>query len=528
MATYVGLETSGHVLLETTGGLLLETSTHTVPTGHLSVAFDDDPMQPDPDWTRIDTLTGCRVRGYSIDRGRPTEFDKTDVGTAVVHLVDLEGLFDPTNPSSYDVAPGKQAAIALLNPVNDTWHTLFRGYVESWRYALDPTEQYMELELQLVDGFAILARTMLEVGVDGAHPPFDDLDEDGNPLFSADQKAALNELAAGNILYAETETGTGTGALSDRIYAILATSTDHEHWPVELSVPAVDIFSGNVRVGPKAYGPGTSALDALWDCVDAEFPGVANLWIGGAGDRDAAGHLIFHGRQARFRPDVAEYMIKRYTVGDPSATPVDDEDVIPVAELEWSHGQDNLFNAASATPQWIGTGAAIRQIDPGEPHNDDIAGQYVKDTASITAHGLRSITFDNLLTVEGIHTGNNSMVETKLFATYYGGPPGTGNYSEPKPRISRIVFKSRRPDDPKGPPLWQFLCNVEISDLLTLRTSHPGGGGFDDEWFVEGIHYTGRPGSPDIPAIVELTLDLSPRANWTTNPFEADPDPEPA
>jgi hypothetical protein len=69
------------------------------------------------------------------------------------------------------------------------------------------------------------------------------------------------------------------------------------------------------------------------------------------------------------------------------------------------------------------------------------------------------------------------------------------------------------------------MCNVEISDLLRLRTSHPGSGGFDHDLFVEGIHYTGRPGNPGIPQIVELTLDLSPRANWTSNSFDADEDP---
>ena len=60
--------------------------------------------------------------------------------------------------------PGKQAAIALQNPVSDEWFTMFRGFVESWYYRLDQTRQYMELELQLVDGFAILSRAELGSG----------------------------------------------------------------------------------------------------------------------------------------------------------------------------------------------------------------------------------------------------------------------------------------------------------------------------------------------------------------------------
>jgi len=450
----------------------------------VSIAFDADVLEPDPAWTRIDTLSGCRVRGWSIDRGRPSEFEKTGPGTAVVQIVDRAGLFDPTRDTGTyagKVLPGKQAAIALQNPAGaHAWHTLFRGFIESWAYRLDPTRQYMELELQLVDGFAILARAELRVGIDGALP-------------------LPAEIAQGNVGYGETE-----GTMSDRINAVLGDVS----WPVELR----DVFSGNVRVGPKAYGPGTSALDAVWDAVDAEFPGVANCWM------SKEGVFTFHGRQARFRPDVAEYGINRRTVGDPSATSLDD-DVVPVSELEWSNGQDNLYNAASATPQWVGTGETIRQLNPDPPSNDNVAGQYVKDDDSIALYGLRSITFDQLQTVEGLHTGNNSMVETRLFAEYY-----VSNYAAATPRISRMVFKSRRPEHPLGDALWGHMCKCEISDLLTLKTAHPGGGGFNQDFYVEGLHYTGSPGPPEHP-IVTLELDVSPRAAYTVNPFDEDPDP---
>lgn len=450
----------------------------------VSIAFDAPTLEPDPTWTRIDTLAGCNVRGWSIDRGRPTEFDKTGTGTATVQIADRAGLFDPTNPGSpylNKILPGKQAAISLQNPTGaHAWHTLFRGFVESWHYRLDPTEQYMELELQLVDGFAILARAELRVGIDGALP-------------------LPAEIAKGNVGYGETE-----GTMSDRINAVLG----HVSWSVDLR----DVFSGNVRVGPKAYGPGTSALDAIWDAVDAEFPGVGNCWM------SKEGVFTFHGRQARFRPEVAEYGIQRRTVGDFSATEPDPT-VVPVSELEWSNGQDNLYNAASATPQWVGSGETIRQLNPDAPDNDNVAGQYVKDDDSIAAYGLRSITFDQLQTVEGLHTHNNSMVETKLFAQYY-----VDNYKTPAPRISRMVFKSRRPDALNADRLWTHLCQCEISDLLTLKTAHPGGGGFAHEFYVEGLHYTGRPGGPGLP-IVTLELDLSPRAAYTVNPWDEDPGP---
>jgi hypothetical protein len=100
------------------------------PVG-VAIAFDAPWNTVTPTWTRIDTLAGCRVRDWSIDRGRPHEFEKTSTGTAVIHIVDRAGLFDPTNSSSpYDgkILPGKQAAIALkkggvgLYPASDFVH----------------------------------------------------------------------------------------------------------------------------------------------------------------------------------------------------------------------------------------------------------------------------------------------------------------------------------------------------------------------------------------------------------------------
>jgi len=456
----------------------------------VSVAFDDPPLTVNPVWTRIDTLAGCRVTDWTIDRGRPTEFDKTGTGTAVVNIIDRQGLFDPTNttsPYNGKIMPGKQAGVALVNPTGaHASFVLFRGFVESWQYKLAPTEKWFELQLQLVDGFAVLSRAELRLGIDGVVP--------------------VPTGAEGNIVYGET-----VGPVQDRINAVLG----DVGWPLGLT----DVFTGNVRVGPKAYSPGTSALDALWDAADAEFPGVANLWM----SKD--GKLTFRGRQARFRPDVAQYGIQRRTVADPPnlalevvvGTPA----WVPIAELEWVNGHDNLFNSASATPQGVGTGSSWRQWNPSPPDNDNAAGQLVKDDASILAYGLSSITFDQLQTIAGtVAPPSNSMVETKGFATYY-----VQNYATPAPRLSRLVFKSRHPNDTWADALWTHICRCEISDLLTVRTTHPGGGGFTGvDFYVEGLHYTGRPGRPEYP-IVELSLDVSPRAHYTINPFPGDPDP---
>jgi hypothetical protein len=63
------------------------------------------------------------------------------------------------------------------------------------------------------------------------------------------------------------------------------------------------------------------------------------------------------------------------------------------------------------------------------------------------------------------------------------------------------------------------MCGVDISDIIRLKTTHHNGvGGFDEDFFVEGLHYTASPLSDNY-VDVELTLDVSPRALYDANPF---------
>lgn len=438
----------------------------------VSVAFDDGPLVVDPTWTRIDTLAGCRVQEWTISRGRPNEFARTSTGTATVRIADQQGLFDPTNGfSSYfgKVKPDKQAALALYDPVGEQWHTVFRGHIEDVAVDVDISRRILFVELTLVDGFAYLTDHELQVG-DGNTPPPE---------------------SAGRVFYEDT-----ADSVKTRIDTILA----DVGWPSGLS----SIFSGNVKVTETVYEPGTAALAALFDAADAEFPAVANLYM----SKD--GILTFHGRQARFRPDVAEYGIQRRTVGDPSVT-AGDATIAPISELQFSLGKESLYNSVLVLPQDATVGVP--------PTEAEAAAQLVEYGASITTHGKKSLTFTDLLTVQGIATGNTALQETKAFATYYAD-----NYHDPLPRISRMVFKSRMPDHRLAAPLWTMMCRCEISDLLTVQTAHVGGGGFDDGYYVEGIRYTCRPANDQVHEVI-LEVDVSPQALFTTNPFDTDPDP---
>ena len=56
-------------------------------------------------------------------------------------------------------------------------------------------------------------------------------------------------------------------------------------------------------------------------------------------------------------------------------------------------------------------------------------------------------------------------------------------------------------------------------DQIDLTVSSPGGGGFVGEsYYVEGVHETVEPLNPTHD-LITLTLDLSPKAYFDTNPF---------
>jgi hypothetical protein len=62
------------------------------------------------------------------------------------------------------------------------------------------------------------------------------------------------------------------------------------------------------------------------------------------------------------------------------------------------------------------------------------------------------------------------------------------------------------------------LTQVDISDMFSVSTTHPGGGGFDEDYFVEGVTYDIEAMTGDYAHVV-LTCDVSPRSLYDTDPF---------
>jgi hypothetical protein len=419
------------------------------------------------------------TRIYQIDvrRGRQDEFERHDTGTATIYIHDTEGLYDPTNLSSpylgqLDSAP---VAIAIRNPVTDTWHPLFRGVVDEYGYNLPGSQVKEDVQINCVDALDHLAN----VEMAPADPPIF-----GHPWLYDDEQ--------GSIIYEETNPGFG-------VQQRIETALGDANWPSSL----MSIFTGNVTMQRSRYAPGESILTVCQDAADAEWPGIGQLFV------DRYGFVCFHGRFARFDPDTVSatathWDFHRWSAGDGLAIQADPTLAQIRPPFTFGRSRKMIRNAALCYPMDI--------------KQQDIAGQVSLDTASIAQHGLHSWSSTDLL-VETPYTSGNTTAneETRDYANYI-----TANYADPQTRLSQVTFKSLRPTDHRAAATWALICQIDISDVITITTTHPGGGGFDNTYYVEGLSYTLTPLEKNLdlgyPAVT-LTVDLSPATYWDANPF---------
>ncbi len=441
----------------------------------VSIAFDAAELGnlvSNPVWTQIDDPDETfHVASWSVRRGRSSEFDRMETGTATIKINDVDGAFDPTNTTGpfYGLLdPMKQAALALWNPVTEVTKTVFRGFVAEWLYDMDPSQRVTWTTLELSDAFDMFAATLLQPGDFGGTSPVG---------------------AVGDVYLDED---TATDAVQTRLNALLTSA--------EWSPGLREIFTGNVGILGTVAARNDSLLSCLLDAADADFPGVVSCLM------SKEGNFLFHGRYARFNPDDANYHIAHWKAGDGFAWQ-DDSTIAPISGLQFRRSKLDIINQVSAIPQGANDADAILNTN--------------QDLTSIGIYGVRGESYENLLTLNGDassppHTPvipTTALEETYKFAEYY-----VQNYASPRTRATSVTFRSHEITHPNAEALWALICGVEISDIVTLTTTHPGGGGFNEDFFVEGISYDVAPLRPDLHDVT-LTLDLSPTAYYTNDPF---------
>jgi hypothetical protein len=439
------------------------------------VAFNDSTLEPNPSWTRLDDPSGYNVvGGWTVDRGRSKEMDKNQTGTATIDIVDQGGILDPTNVSSPfvdNIDPMKQGAVALQNPVTNVWSTIYRGFSD-WTYEISSDTGYKVLKgsIEMDDAFDLMSALEMTPG-----------NRFGKKTTNPIGPTQLLRQFSGDIQYAEGQ----------QMYERINQALLNAGWPSSMK----EIFTGNIFMQVTTYARRDQLITVILDAADAEFPGVANVYVA----KD--GKVTAHGRYARFDPFNPQYGINQWYAGDYAACQSSSQ-YAPINKIVFRRSKQDIINVALALPKGV--------LDHEAP------GNIIIDEESVGKYGWRSVQFEDLLTFEGIVPGDNltAVQETKLYGQYF-----VDNYAAPKTRITQLVFRPKWTEDFNAAALWGLMCDVEIGDVVTVKTTHPGGGGFGNEdFFVEGIHYSAKPMKANMHDIT-LTLDVSPRAFYVLSPF---------
>lgn len=417
-----------------------------------------------------------RVQSFQISRGRASEFETVQSGTAAILADNSDGALDPTNTGSAyygTLLPLKQSKINIQHPYSHDYFDLFTGYLEELAQVRPAgSVKTMQTTLPLTDGFEILSNAQINA-VGGRKRDTSATLQKGGSYYAAQHVDA-------RILAAAADAG----------------------WPARL----LRVSSGNVNVQPRGYDNGGDMLEVMQEAADAEFPGVANLFM------DKSGNLAFSGRKIRFQSyaeAVADGIISTYPdwvsiwrVGDAAAM-ADDDSLLPIAKdnFSWTFGKQTVYNDVLITP--MGADAA------------DVPFMRRLNTASRSHYGSRALSYSDIIVLSGY---DPDFTQDALSVCGDFGDHYQTNYGVPHQRITSIEFHGAMAmghDDTIGPALWDFLLNVELNHLLQVFTQNPGGGGFTGEWFfVEGIRYTGSSLNNRIMKLV-MQLDLSPAPKYS-------------
>jgi hypothetical protein len=441
-----------------------------------------------------------------------------------------------------------QARLAIWNPVLSAWYTRFRGFVESYVYDFDPSQRVNRVTISLVDIFEVVSAVQMFPGYFGDPPPTD---------------------LTGQIVFMEDTLDGDVHGMQRRVVDIIGDSTHSTFSLGSCNLPPefYVVFSGNISVHETSYSPGESAMAAIQDAVDAEFPAVSNVY----GDR--LGRLCVHGRYARFDPLTTEastpgWDFHDWKAGDQAAVTASPTDTAHIRTFSISRDLGKIINYALASP-------FTNLTDP------NFQAQVIQSTPSKELYGIRAWSSQDLIVKEGVSDGllkvtttavgvnaaNSATVNVasttgfptagrfllgKVLTAYTGKTPtsltGCGNhpataggeqiqtaadwdetkkyadyyirnYQAPHNRIDEIGFRSINVSSAGAAANWALLSEVDINDRVAITIGSPGGGGFaGKQFFVEGVHETYRPASPGLDDVT-LTLDLSPADYYQDSPF---------
>lgn len=427
--------------------------------GRVLVAESAGPLVAEPDWTRYDTLAGCRCYGFDSYAGRQSELDTTDTGTARVYFHDKTGALDD------DGLVGLQIMLQLYNPVTASWHIRWRGHIDDILHDLvdTPGVPLANVSFECVGIFDYLGGCKMLPGVFGDVAP-----------------AGMN-----GVVFYEDE------RVDDRIIALVTDANIASTMRV--------VFTGNVDVNETLYDTDDVILQAVRDAADAEFPGVANFY------EDRFGRAVFHGRFARFDPEATAASASNWDFIRWDAATREDvtSGVAQIRKFSYNRPRKRIINSYIAYPRADENGVAFDRAL--------IAGMVKQDAFSISDYGYRGGDAPDLIIKENFNNSNTGAEECELFAEFY-----VQNYNEIRKSVRDVAFKSHRPGDARAAGTWDLMCRADISDAIHLTIDEAGLS--DEPFFIDGIAVECRPLNPDFD-LVTVTPNLTPASYYGVDVF---------
>jgi hypothetical protein len=427
-----------------------------VADGRVLIALADGPLVASPTWTRFDELEDCRCWGFDCQSGRQSELDTTDTGTARVYFHDRAGTLDD------DDLIGLQILLQLWDPVAEAWVSRWRGHIDDISTTLSPgAPELATAQIECLDVFDYLGGVKMLPGEFGDAGPATDV------VFYEDER------------------------VDDRIIALLTDAGIASAMRV--------VFTGNVDVNETLYDTDDVILQALRDAADAEFPGVANVYV------DRLGRVCFHGRFARFDPEGVEAGGANWDFVRYDAATREDvtSGVAQIREFAFNRPRSRIINSYLAWPRADENGVEFDRAN--------IAALLKMDATSITAYGYRGRDAPDLIIKENFNNANTGAEECALFGDFY-----VNNYALPRKAIQRVTFKSIRPADDRAAATWALMCGVDIADAINLTVDEAGLA--DVPFFVDGVSVSCRVLNPEFD-MVTVTPNLTPASYYGTDVF---------
>lgn len=425
--------------------------------GRVFVALSDGPLVAEPTWTRFDNLTNARSPGFDCESGRQSELDITDTGTARVYFNDRTGDLDD------DALIGKQIMLQIHDPVADAWSPRWRGHIDDINHDLHPAiEALATVQFECVDVFDYL----------------------GGARFVPGMGDTLPGGMAGVVFYDNEN-------VDDRIIALLTDANIASTMRV--------VFTGNIDVNETLYDFDNVILQGLRDAADAEFPGVANVYV------DRFGRVAFHGRFARFDPEGVESGGANWDFTRWDAATREDvtTGVAQIREFSFNRPRDRIINSYVAWPRDDETGVAFPQ--------SSVDALVQTDATSISNYGYRGRDAPDLIIRSNINNANTGADECELFGQFY-----IQNYAVPRKSVQRVRFSSVEPTDARAAATWALMSGCDISDAINLTVDEAGLA--DTPFFIDGLSVSCRALNPSYD-LVEVTPNLTPASYYGTDVF---------